>query len=97
VSTKRSRSLKQESLAENKELGLEHVQEKFDIIFAVLRQHNIDEERWLDEYCRACPDLEAVMAGQKPAQAPADFEKFLPWNMPDEMRRRLQKRTIAHL
>jgi hypothetical protein len=90
-------SLKAQHLAENKELGLEKQQEMFDAIFAVLREHNIDEELWLADYMQACPNFDAVMAGDQEPMPPPNFEQYLPWNMPDDMRKRLQKRTILHL
>jgi hypothetical protein len=97
MSKKKHRSLKAESLAENKELGLERSQEMFDTIFAVLRQHNIDEKLWLTEYLEACGVVDSMMDGRVPPKPPADFERFLPWNMSPEMRQRLQKRTLIHL
>lgn len=90
---KKHRSLKQESLAENKELGLDDQQAMFDLIFATLREYGIDERLWLEEYFAAS----GVGNGLESAKAPADVEQFLPWNMPAEMRQRLQKRTILHL
>jgi hypothetical protein len=97
MAKKKRQSIKKEHLAENKELGLEKEQEMFDVLFAVLREHNIDEELWLAEYIRACPNIDSIMAGEHAATPPADFERFLPWNMPDDMRSRLQKRTLLHL
>ena len=97
MSKKKHRSLKAESLAENKELGLERSQEMFDTIFAVLRQHNIDEKLWLTEYLEACGVVNPMAPGQMPPKPPADFKKFLPWNMSVDMRQRLQKRTLIHL
>jgi hypothetical protein len=97
MAKKKRQSLKEEHLAENKELGLEKEQEMFDVLFAVLREHNIDEELWLAEYIRACPNIDSIMSGEHAATPPADFERFLPWNMPDDMRSRLQKRTLLHL
>lgn len=99
MAKKKRLSIKDQHLAENVALGLEKQQEMFDAIFAVLREHNIDEELWLVEYLQACPNLDAVMAGKQAPTPPTNFERFLPWNMPDEMRSRLQKqkRTILHL
>jgi hypothetical protein len=97
MSKKKHRSLKAESLVENKELGLERSQEMFDTIFAVLRQHNIDEKLWLTEYLQACGVVDSMMGNGVTPKPPADFERFLPWNMSDDMRARLQRRTLIHL
>ncbi len=94
---KHQSSLKAQCLAENKELGLEDSQEMFDTIFAVLRQHNIDEKLWLTEYLEACGVVDSMIGSGVKPKPPADFERFLPWNMSEDMRMRLQKRTLIHL
>jgi hypothetical protein len=78
-------TLREESLAENKELGLEEMQEQMDLIFKVLHEHGINSELWLQEYLEACASNDW--------QAPADFERFLPWNLSPSARERLSKET----
>jgi hypothetical protein len=97
MSKKKQRSLKAESLAENKKLGLEGSQEMFDTIFAMLREYNIDEKLWLTEYLDACGVVDSMMGTGVTPKPPSDFEKFLPWKMSNDMRTRLQKRTLIHL
>lgn len=46
-------TLREESLAENKELGLEAMQEQMDVIFAVLHEHGINSRLWMQEYLEA--------------------------------------------
>ena len=76
-------TMRDESLAENKELGLEAMQEQMDVIFAVLHEHGINSRLWMQEYLES-----AEKNGGKP---PADFEKFLPWNLTAEAKARLSK------
>ena len=76
-------TLREESLAENKELGLEAMQEQMDFIFAVLHEHGINSRLWMQEYLEA--------AEKNGGNAPADFEKFLPWNLSAEAKARLSK------
>jgi hypothetical protein len=79
----RRRTLREESLAENKALGLEQIQEQMDVIFAILHRHGINARLWLEEVIASCQ-----ANGQNLS---ADFEKFLPWNLNPEMRDRLSK------
>lgn len=76
-------TLREESLAENKELGLEAMQEQMDFIFAILHEHGINSRLWMQEYLEA--------AERNGGKAPADLEKFLPWNLPAEAKARLSK------
>lgn len=78
-------TLKEESLAENKAHGLDHMQEQMDLIFSVLHQNGINSRLWLEEYLAAC--------SRNGGNAPPDFEKFLPWNMSPETRARLSKES----
>lgn len=87
-STKSSRkrvTLKEESLAENKALGLEKEQEQMEEIFTVLHEHGINSRLWMEEYIGACQ--------ANGMQAPADFEKFLPWNLSPEAKKRLSRES----
>lgn len=82
-------TLREECLAENKALGLESTQEQMDFIFAVLNQHGINSQLWLEEYLTACE--------ANGGNAPPDFEKFLPWNLSSEARKRLAREsTFTH-
>jgi hypothetical protein len=76
-------TLKEESLAENKALGLEQMQEQMDVIFAVLHEHGINSRLWMEEYFTA--------SQANGLNVPADFEKFLPWNLSSETKKRLSK------
>ncbi len=80
---KRRLTLREESLIENKELGLEKQQEQMDAIFSMLKQHGINSRLWLEEYLIACES--------NGGNTPPDFERFLPWNMSPEDRKRLSK------
>lgn len=77
-------TLREESLAENEELGLQRVQEQMDLIFKVLNEHGINCELWLKEYFEACSE----------GHPPEDFERFLPWNLSAEAKERLSKETM---
>lgn len=79
-------TLREESLAENKELGLEQVQEQMDFIFGILHQHGINSQLWLEEYIAA-----SQANGMK---APPDVESWLPWNLTDEQKNRFSKETF---
>jgi hypothetical protein len=81
--------LKEESLAENKALGLEQMQEEMDMIFSVLKQNGINIRLWMEEYLTACEE--------SGGNAPPDCEKFLPWNMSPELRARVSREsTFSH-
>lgn len=77
-------TLREESLLENKELGLEDVQEKMNVIFKLLNEYGINSELWLAEYLENC---------QKNGGVPKDFERFLPWNLSPADKQRLSKET----
>ena len=83
VSKRRRITLKEESLAENKALGLEGVQEQMDTIFAILRQHGINSRLWMEEVF--------AVSGANNWNLPPDFEKFLPWNLSPAAKERLSK------
>jgi hypothetical protein len=83
LKTARSLTLREESLAENKVLGLDQQQQQMDFIFSVLHEHGINSRLWMEEYLRACQS--------NGFQAPPDFEKFLPWNLSPEVRERLSR------
>ncbi len=76
-------TLKEESLLENKELGLEPMQEQMDFIFQVLHEHGINSRLWLEEY------MAAAMANGM--QAPPNFEKWLPWNLSADQKKRFSQ------
>jgi hypothetical protein len=80
---KRRMTLREESLAENKVLGLEQMQEQMDLIFATLHEHGINSKLWMEEYLASCE--------KNGWSAPNDFEKFLPWNLSSEIKERLSK------
>ncbi len=80
-------TLREESLAENEELGLQGIQEQMDLIFKVLNEHGINSELWLKEYLEACSE----------GQPPEDFERFLPWNLSSSAKERLSKETMFQL
>ena len=61
-------------------------QEQMDLIFSVLREHGINIRLWMEEYMTACAESGGT--------APLDFEIFLPWNMPTDMRARLSKESV---
>lgn len=82
----RAMTLREESLAENKELGMEQVQEQMDFIFGILHQHGINSQLWLEEYIGA--------AQANGMQAPPDVEKWLPWNLTAEQKQRFSKETF---
>lgn len=82
-------TLRDECLAENKELGLEDMQEQMDLIFSVLHQHGINSQLWLEEYLAACE--------ANGGNAPPDVDNFLPWNLSVEKKKRLSKNsTFTH-
>ena len=79
-------TLRDESLAEDKELGIEHISEQMNVIKETLIQNGINFRLWLEEYL-----LAAENNGMRP---PANFEDYLPWNMSHEMKERLSKDSI---
>ena len=79
-------TLRDESLAENKELGLEAMQEQMDLLFAVLHEHGINSRLWMQEYLEA--------AERNGGTAPVDFKKFLPWNLTAEAKARMSKDSV---
>jgi hypothetical protein len=82
-------TLREECLAENKEIGLEQAQERFDLIFKVLHEHGINSQLWLQEYLEAC----AAHGGQ----TPPDFERFLPWNLSSAQKARLSQESTFQM
>jgi hypothetical protein len=79
-------TLREESLAENKALGLEEMQVQMDAIFAILHEHGINSRLWLSEYLSACEN--------HIWDSPADFQKFLPWNLSTGTKARLSKESF---
>lgn len=78
-------TLREENLAEDKELGIEHITNEMTLIRDVLYQHGINFRLWLTEYLTA--------AEQNDMKPPSNFEDYLPWNMSSEMKERLSKNT----
>ncbi len=76
-------TLREESLAENKALGLEETQKQMNVIFGILHEHGINSQLWMEEYFTA-----SEANGWK---APEDLEKYLPWNLSPEIKTRLSK------
>ncbi len=76
-------TLRQESQAEDKELGIEHISEQMSLIKDVLAQNGINFMLWMEEYLGA-----AEKNGMSP---PSNFEDYLPWNMTPEMKMRLSQ------
>jgi hypothetical protein len=59
-----------------------------DFIFGILKEHGINSRLWLEEYFTACE----VNGGN----APANLDRFMPWNLSDEDRRRLSQDTVVY-
>lgn len=81
--SKRRVTLREESFAESKLLGLDQMQAQMDAIFSVLHEHGINTRLWLEEYLAACE--------KNDWNAPADFQSFLPWNLSPQAKARLSK------
>lgn len=84
--SKKRVTLREESLAENKDLGLEDIQEQMDFIFAILHEHGINSRLWLSEYMTHCE--------KTGSDAPPNLSKFLPWNLSAAVKQRLSKESF---
>lgn len=78
----RGMTLKEESAAENKKLGLEESQAQMDFIFTILNEHGINSRLWLQEY---------IAAAQTSGMNAPDLDKWLPWNLSSELKDRLSR------